>query len=117
MKPDVTALIDEMAQSDHVRVSPITAWEVGMLSSRGRLALSASVMAWFDLLLSLPGVALAELPPKVLVDATCLPGKRPRDPADCILAATAREYGLTLVTRDKALLNYGEAGHVNVVAC
>jgi PIN domain nuclease of toxin-antitoxin system len=50
---------------------------------------------------------------KILIVSSFLP----RDPADCILAATAREYGATLVTRDRALLNYGRQGHISVVGC
>jgi PIN domain nuclease of toxin-antitoxin system len=46
-----------------------------------------------------------------------LPGKPPRDPADRIIAATARDLGATLVTRDRALLAYGEEGHVAVLEC
>ena len=34
-----------------------------------------------------------------------------------IIAATAREYGCTLVTRDKPLLDYGREGHVSVLSC
>ena len=33
------------------------------------------------------------------------------------MAATARELGATLITRDRALIDYGAQGHVNVVAC
>ena len=46
-----------------------------------------------------------------------LPGAPPRDPTDRISAATARDYGATLITRDGALLLYGEQGHINVLAC
>jgi PIN domain nuclease of toxin-antitoxin system len=46
-----------------------------------------------------------------------LPGKPPRDPADRILLATARDLGATLVTRDRALLQYGAEGQVSTIAC
>ena len=36
---------------------------------------------------------------------------------DRILATTARDLGATLITRDRALLDYGVQGHVSVVAC
>jgi PIN domain nuclease of toxin-antitoxin system len=55
--------------------------------------------------------------PDLLIAASFLPGKPPRDPADRIIAATARDYGCTLVTRDRSLLDYGEQGHVRVLAC
>ena len=57
------------------------------------------------------------MPPSVLVASTILPGVPPRDPADRILIATARVYGFTLVTRDRAILEYGAERHVQVLAC
>jgi PIN domain nuclease of toxin-antitoxin system len=45
------------------------------------------------------------------------PGTPPRDPMDRMLIATARELAATLVTRDRAIIAYGEQGHVRVVGC
>lgn len=47
----------------------------------------------------------------------CWPAAPPRDPFDRIVAAAARELGTTLITRDRALLAYGEQGRVAVVEC
>jgi predicted nucleic acid-binding protein len=33
------------------------------------------------------------------------------------MAATAREYGYTLMTRDTSLLAYAEEGHIRARAC
>ena len=98
-------------------VSPITAWEVGMLTSRGRLQLLIRPERWFSNLFEVPGVRLAEMSPDVLIASSFLPGKPPKDPTDRIIAATARELGATLITRDRALLDYGAQGHVAVLAC
>ncbi len=98
-------------------VSPITAWEVGMLTSRGRLQLLIRPERWFSNLFEVPGVRLAEISPDVLIASSFLPGKPPKDPTDRIIAATARELGATLITRDRALLDYGAQGHVAVLEC
>jgi len=98
-------------------VSPITAWEVGLLSSRGRLQLRMAPERWFAKLFEIPGVHVAPMPPELLVASSFLPGKPPRDPADRIIAATARDLGATLMTRDRVLLDYGKQGHVSVVGC
>jgi PIN domain nuclease of toxin-antitoxin system len=45
------------------------------------------------------------------------PGAPPRDPADRIVIATARALGLQLVTRDRAILAYADAGHVAAIPC
>jgi PIN domain nuclease of toxin-antitoxin system len=60
---------------------------------------------------------LTELTPEVLISSSYLPGSPPRDPADRIIAATARVQGYRLVTRDRLLLDYAEAGHVEALAC
>ena len=88
-----------------------------MLASRGRLQLLIRPERWFANLFEVPGVRLADLSPDLLIASSFLPGKPPRDPADRIIAATARDLGATLVTRDRALLSYGEKGHVAVLEC
>jgi len=98
-------------------ISPITAWEIGMLVARGRLQLLIKPERWFANLFEVPGVRLADMPPDLLIASSYLPGKPPRDPTDRIIAATARELGATLITRDRALLDYGRRGHIAVVEC
>ena len=63
------------------------------------------------------GVALAQMPPAVLIAASFLPPSQLRDPADRIIAATARTYGYAVMTRDGALLAFGAAGHLDAIAC
>ena len=98
-------------------ISPITAWEVGMLASRCRLQLLVRPERWFANLFDAPGVKLADMSPELLIASSYLPGKPPNDPSDRIIAATARELGATLITRDRALLRYGAQGHVAVAEC
>jgi PIN domain nuclease of toxin-antitoxin system len=115
------AAVDAMSEAHRQGVpsyiSPITAWEVGMLVARGRLQLLIRPERWFANLFEVPGVRLADLSPNVLIASSYLPGKPPNDPMDRIIVATARELGATLITRDRALLHYGEQGHVAVVGC
>ena len=98
-------------------ISPISAWEVGMLTSRNRLQLLIRPERWFANLFEVPGVKLAAMSADVLIASSYLPGEPPNDPTDRIIIATARELGATLITRDRALLDYGKQGHVSVVAC
>jgi PIN domain nuclease of toxin-antitoxin system len=100
-----------------VYVSPITAWEIGLLTARGSLRLPALPQLWFSRVLEVPGMVLADLSPDLLIASSFLPGRLPNDPADRILAATARELGYMLVTRDRPLLQYAEQGHIRALAC
>ena len=117
LRGEAEALLAEAeAEAGGVVVSPMTAWEIGVLVSRGRLALSRDPAAWFGSLLD-AGVALAPLSPQVLIASSFLPGAKLRDPADRILAATARAFDYRLMTRDHLLLDYGAEGHLAVIAC
>jgi PIN domain nuclease of toxin-antitoxin system len=98
-------------------VSPITAWEIGMLVSRRRLSLLISPQLWFQQLFDVLNFRMADMAPNILIESAFLPGTPPNDPADRILAATAREYGYILVTRDRPLLEYAEHGHMQAIAC
>jgi PIN domain nuclease of toxin-antitoxin system len=116
-RPAVAALNEAIEKGAPSYISPITAWEVGMLVARERLKLLITPQRWFARLFEAPNVHLADMSADVLISSSFLPGSPPRDPTDRILAATAREYGAALMTRDRALLEYGEQGHVRIIAC
>jgi PIN domain nuclease of toxin-antitoxin system len=118
LRASVAEKLHEGARSGVVTyLSPITAWETGLLVSRNRLSLGATPQRWFERLLAVPGVRLTALSPEILIASSFLPGRPPNDPADRILLATARDLGATLVTRDRAILAYGESGQVSTLAC
>jgi PIN domain nuclease of toxin-antitoxin system len=107
------------AKGDGVFVSAITAWEVALLLIRRRVRLvrNATALDWFRELTSREGFAPLDLTPEIVTASVHLPGAPPKDPADCFVIATARELGLTLVTRDRAILTYGAAGHAHTLPC
>ncbi len=109
--------IEEASRQDNLLISPISAWEIGMLVRKGRIALTKPPEAWFEDVLSAPGVHLAPMAPVVLIASSFLPGIPPNDPADRIIVATARAEGATLVTRDSLLLRYAGHGHAQVLPC
>jgi PIN domain nuclease of toxin-antitoxin system len=111
------ALQQTRGSGESVFVSPITAWEMGLLAARGRVNLLMTPQRWFERLLEAPGLRLSEMTPNVLIASSFLPGKLPGDPADRIIAATAREYGYKLVTRDRPLLEYAKQGHIQAIPC
>jgi PIN domain nuclease of toxin-antitoxin system len=118
MEADAVAAIDASAENDvPIRLSLITAWELGLLAKSGRAAMALAPAAIFRLFLELPGVALEGLTPDILIDSSMLPGPVHGDPADRILIATARALDLTIVTRDSAILDYSARGHVRALPC
>jgi PIN domain nuclease of toxin-antitoxin system len=104
-----------IAAAAPVWVSAITPWEIGMLVAKGRLTLIKDALEWVEEALALPGIRLAALEPSIAVASTRLPGELYGDPADRLIAATARHLGVALVTADEKLLAYGAAGHIAAV--
>ncbi len=98
-------------------VSPMTAWEIGMLASKGRFRSRYTPEKWLENLLTLPNVALAEMPAQMLLKSSFLPGNPPRDPWDRVIVATAREYGYVVITRDRVMLEYAKQGHLSALEC
>ncbi|HTO32416.1 MAG TPA: type II toxin-antitoxin system VapC family toxin [Pararhizobium sp.] len=98
-------------------VSAMSAWEIGMLISRGRLSATKDALPWFEDFVVAGDILVHEATPAVLIDAAYLPEPLHRDPMDRIIIATARKHDLTIITRDRAILAYGTAGHVKTLAC
>lgn len=113
------AIGDAMAAG--IFVSPLTAWEIGRLSSpsskRPALRFLPDAETWFARLMAAPGFRPAPFTPEIALAATRLPGQPHRDPIDRMLIATARVMGVAIVTRDRLIVAYGKEGHVGVVAC
>ena len=105
LRPRLRQLIDENT-ADGLGVSVISCWEVAKLVEKGRLALDQPVSDWISAALNYPLVSLLSLTPEIAVESTTLPGEIHGDPADQIIAATARVLGLRLVTADKKLASY-----------
>lgn len=109
-------LINEAARTDGVAVSAITFWEIAMLAKKGRIAINRPIREWRADALSSGGFEEIPVTGEISVESVLLPGALHEDPADRLLAATARLGGLKLGTRDKRLLDYGRAGHLATVS-
>jgi PIN domain nuclease of toxin-antitoxin system len=108
--------IDRAAAGAGIAVSAISFWETAMLAQRGRISLSQPLRSWRERVVSQPGIIELAVDGEVAIEAVQLPGNLHSDPADRLLAATARIHGCRLATRDQRLLTYGSAGHVSVAS-
>lgn len=118
MEPEAVAAIDEASDFGRpIRISLITSWELGLLAKRGRAAMAQPPAVIFRAFLRLPGVVLEDLTADILIDSSLLPAPVHGDPADRIIIATARALDLTIVTRDRLILDYAAKGHVQALAC
>jgi PIN domain nuclease of toxin-antitoxin system len=101
----------------NVHVSPISAWEIANLVRKGRLASTLPVTQWFQQIIGKMAAGLPQLTVDILVASCSLPGSPPDDPADRIIIATARGTDMTVVTRDRKILDYSRAGYVRALVC
>src|SRR2546425_10180462 len=115
--PAARKVISRAASAGGLYVSPVSAWEIGLLVRRGRLELQVAAETCIDRVFRLPGVRVAALTPEIAVRSSYLPGDLHEDPADRLLVSTAIAMGLKLVTRDRRLLDYGARGFAAVMAC
>jgi len=87
-----------------VFVSDISLWETAVLVELGRIELDMPLQEWLERASAAPLVERVGITPAVAAETTRLPADFHRDPADRILAATARALGLRLMTVDQRLI-------------
>lgn len=110
-------LLQAVERKKTVAVSAMTAWEIGLLIGKGRLPTTKSAWDWFKDAVLVGNLSIEPATPEILIAASYLPKPIHNDPADRIIIATARERRLTIITRDRAILAHGAAGHVKTLAC
>ena len=95
------AAIRRSLRTGGIAIASISLWEIAMMFSQGRLRSRGTIEASIESLLRATGVVLRDITPAIAALATQFPPDFPADPADRLIAATARDGGLTLVTRDE----------------
>lgn len=86
-----------------IAIASITLWEVAMLAVRGRIIPHGTAEAWLSTMVDRSRVTVRDITPAVAAIAAQWPDGFPGDPADRLIAATARAEGLPVVTRDRRL--------------
>lgn len=90
-----------MDSAECLGVSAISPWEVAMLLAKGRIRVDIDIRIWVQAALALPKVTLVPLSPEAAILAVELRDGVNRDPADCIIVATAMSEGLNLISKDR----------------
>ena len=94
-------------ESGSVAISQISFWEIAKLVEKKRHELNLSIDDWFSQLEEDSFYQILPLTTKIILDSTRLGSKFNNDPADQIIAATARCHGLKLMTQDKHIRKSG----------
>lgn len=102
----VKRLIASPARYEELLLSAISVWEFCKLLENERLVISCDPEEWLAVALRMPKFRLVPLSPSIAYRSTTLPQPFSTDPADQIIAATAREENATLLTRDRRMQQY-----------
>jgi PIN domain nuclease of toxin-antitoxin system len=84
-------------------LSPISIWELVMLTQKGRVELNEDVVSWTRRTLEQLQLHEAPVTTEVALETSGL-SLAHSDPSDRLIAASARVFGLTLVTADEKLI-------------
>ncbi len=104
-----------IAENGPALVSPITFWEIGTLSERGRIAIDRDLNQWVRDVCALDDIEIAPLTPGAAMSAARLTEFH-ADPADRLIYATARELRVPLASKDRMLRSYARRhGEVRVI--
>ncbi len=88
-------------------LSPISVWELLMLTEKGRVRLNEDAVSWTLRTLDQLQLHEAPLTTEVALESSVL--RIPHsDPSDRLIAASARAFDLTLVTADEKLISAPE---------
>jgi PIN domain nuclease of toxin-antitoxin system len=108
--------IEEAVWNGRLYIAAISLLEIANQHRRGRIQFSIPLEQWFTGTLDDRGAQIVPLTPAIALETTRLPESFHGDPADRLIAATARIHNLALFTHDKAILRFGRQGFLRTVA-
>lgn len=106
-----TAQVDALEKTQHdgerIALASVSLWEIAKLADRGRIQLARPVDEVLDEIEQHAGLQVLPLTARVAIESTRLGNRVPSDPADQLIIASARIYGLRLVTGDERIRRSG----------
>ncbi len=106
--------LDSFELDNRPCVSDISLWEVAMLVERRRIELITPLRDWLDAASHPRTVRIVPISAAIAVETATLP-QALLDPADRIIVATSRIFGLPLLTHDRAILRSRLAARWSIV--
>lgn len=91
------------SKGQQASVCAISLWEIAKLAERGRLQMKATVDELLETLERDPLFTVVPISGKIAAESTRLSANFHKDPADQLIAATARCLGLRLMTCDESI--------------
>ena len=95
--------LDSLAARHELSLSAISLWEAQMLHAKGRLDIPLAFADWLEQAADERMLTVLPLDTAVILELDALPRSFHGDPADRLIAATARSRRLPLATHDAAI--------------
>ncbi|MBI3817165.1 MAG: type II toxin-antitoxin system VapC family toxin [Planctomycetes bacterium] len=92
------------ARKEPIYASMISLWEIAKLIELRRLKESRAPESIFEEIAAADSLQFLPINAQVAVESTRLGANFPRDPADQLIAATARVFGMQLITMDERII-------------
>ena len=98
--------VTEAAADRSIYISAISAWEIALLASRGRLKFTMDALDWIAKSEALPFFHFVPVDNAIAVRSVRLTEPFHKDPADRIIVATAITMGAPVISNDAKILRY-----------
>ena len=89
-----------------IAISAFSCWEIALLVTRKRLMLSLELSIWLAAVEAVNHLRFIPVDNRIAIASVQLPGDLHKDPADRIVAATAMQLSVPIVTADRNLRRY-----------
>jgi PIN domain nuclease of toxin-antitoxin system len=117
--------VDRASQANSLFISPISAWELGVASRKKNPARRPELLGltpedYFRQVTKSLNVQVAPISAEIgLASSALLDLYSYSDPGDCLIMATAHVLQLTLVSRDRHILDFARRhpSYMDIVAC
>jgi len=87
-------------------IASISMWEFAMTACTGKVEINIPPDQWLEYAVNKTGLEVYDLNPKIATESCNLPGEFHKDPADRIIVATARINDISLITKDRKIIDY-----------
>ncbi|HLG19177.1 MAG TPA: type II toxin-antitoxin system VapC family toxin [Bdellovibrionota bacterium] len=94
--------VEKQALKGGLGISDISLLEIAMLSKKARIEISGSFLSWLESAVTRSRIVIHPMTPEIVFESTLFPD-RLADPADRVIAATAKSLGVPLVTEDREI--------------
>ena len=101
------AIVTAQGKAD-LWISLISVWEVAKKVEKRQLILDRALDQWLDEAVVAQGLGVFEMTRPILIESCQLPQPFHGDPADQILAATARRHGAAMVAKEHQIRSYAQ---------